>query len=78
MTYDRMQENSMANQQIEKFQKFAKKGSEPKLSRADESEILKWLHATAKRNLFSEASWPVDDERSKRTGLSLRNVFQSA
>lgn len=56
----------MANQQIEKFRKLAKKGSEPELSRTDESEILKWLHATAKRNLFSEASWPANDE-TKRT-----------
>ena len=56
----------MANQQIKKFRKLAKKGGAPRLSRADESEILDWLHKTAKRNLFGDGPWPADEE-TKRT-----------
>jgi hypothetical protein len=54
------------SQQIKKFRKLAKRGNVPQLSPADESQILNWLHATAKRNLFGKGHWRADDE-TKRT-----------
>ena len=55
----------MAYQEMKKFRKLAKKGGVPQLSRADKSEVLDWLHATAKRNLFGKGSWPADDETKR-------------
>jgi hypothetical protein len=52
----------MGNQQLNKFRKLAKKGKVPRLSRANENEILDWLHKTAKRNLFGNGHWPADDK----------------
>jgi hypothetical protein len=51
----------MAHQQTKKFKKLTEKVSAPRLSEANKTKILDWLHTTAKRNLFGTGSWPADD-----------------